>query len=74
MIFVILLVWSVIVLNVLVLSFIFICSLIFGMVGCLILVWLVYKVLVLYKYKGMFLYLIIVIGLLFCVFLFLVFF
>lgn len=74
MIFAILLAWSAIVLNALVLSFTFICSLIFGMVGCLILAWLVYKVLALHKYKGMFLYLIIVTGLLLCVFLFLAFF
>ena len=43
------------------------CSPIFGMVGCLIPAWLVYKVPALHKYKGMSLYLIIVTGLLLCV-------
>ncbi len=50
-----------------VLSFTSICSPIFGMVGCLIPAWLVYKVPALHKYKGMSLYLIIVTGLLLCV-------
>ncbi|EES8529963.1 hypothetical protein N1J35_002591 [Escherichia coli] len=67
MIFAILLAWSAIVLNAPVLSFTSICSPIFGMVGCLIPAWLVYKVLALHKYKGMSLYLIIVTGLLLCV-------
>ncbi|HHX5938566.1 TPA: amino acid permease, partial [Escherichia coli] len=48
-------------------SFTSICSPIFGMVGCLIPAWLVYKVPALHKYKGMSLYLIIVTGLLLCV-------
>ncbi len=43
-IFAILLAWSAIVLNAPVLSFTSICSPIFGMVGCLIPAWLVYKV------------------------------
>lgn len=67
MIFAILLAWSAIVLNEPVLSFTSICSPIFGMVGCLIPAWLVYKVPALHKYKGMSLYLIIVTGLLLCV-------
>ncbi|KVI14743.1 amino acid permease [Escherichia coli] len=67
MIFAILLAWSAIVLNAPVLSFTSICSPIFGMVGCLIPAWLVYKVPALHKYKGMSLYLIIVTGLLLCV-------
>lgn len=67
MIFAILLAWSAIVLNAPVLSFTSICSQIFGMVGCLIPAWLVYKVPALHKYKGMSLYLIIVTGLLLCV-------
>ena len=67
MIFAILLAWSAIVLNAPVLSFTSIRSPIFGMVGCLIPAWLVYKVPALHKYKGMSLYLIIVTGLLLCV-------
>ena len=67
MIFAILLAWSAIVRNAPVLSFTSICSPIFGMVGCLIPAWLVYKVPALHKYKGMSLYLIIVTGLLLCV-------
>lgn len=73
MIFATLLAWSAIVLNAPVLSFTSICSPIFGMVGCLIPAWLVYKVPALHKYKGMSLYLIIVTGLLLCVSLFLAF-
>ncbi|EDW0816776.1 hypothetical protein TL53_10600 [Salmonella enterica subsp. enterica] len=67
MIFAILLAWSAIVLNAPVLSFTSICSPIFGMVGCLIPAWLVYKVPALHKYKGASLYLIIINGLLLCV-------
>jgi amino acid permease len=67
MIFAILLAWSAIVLNAPVLSFTSICSPIFGMVGCLIPAWLVYKVPSLHKYKGASLYLIIITGLLLCV-------
>ncbi|EBV9553361.1 inner membrane transport YhaO domain protein [Salmonella enterica subsp. enterica serovar Montevideo] len=48
-------------------SFTSICSPIFGMVGCLIPAWLVYKVPALHKYKGASLYLIIITGLLLCV-------
>ncbi len=54
-------------LNAPVLSFTSICSPIFGMVGCLIPAWLVYKVPALHKYKGASLYLIIITGLLLCV-------
>ncbi len=67
MIFAILLARSAIVLNAPVLSFTSICSPIFGMVGCLIPAWLVYKVPALHKYKGASLYLIIITGLLLCV-------
>ncbi|SUG53733.1 membrane protein [Salmonella enterica subsp. diarizonae] len=67
MLFAILLAWSAIVLNAPVLSFTSICSPIFGMVGCLIPAWLVYKVPALHKYKGASLYLIIITGLLLCV-------
>jgi serine transporter len=67
MIFAILLSWSAIVLNAPVLSFTSICSPIFGMVGCLIPAWLVYKVPALHKYKGVSLIIIIITGLLLCV-------
>lgn len=67
MIFAILLAWSAIVLNAPVLSFTSICSPIFGMVGCLIPAWLVYKVPALHKYKGVSLVIIIITGLLLCV-------
>ncbi|MEL8384331.1 hypothetical protein J4V05_24335, partial [Escherichia coli] len=67
MIFAILLAWGAIVLNAPVLSFTSICSPIFGMVGCLIPAYLVYKIPSLYKYKGASLYLIIATGLLLCI-------
>jgi len=67
MVFAILLSWSAIVLNAPVLSFTSICSPIFGMVGCLIPAWLVYKVPALHKYKGLALKVIIITGLLLCV-------
>ena len=67
MLFAILLAWSAIVLNAPVLSFTSICSPIFGMVGCLIPAWLVYKVPALHKYKGASLVIIIITGLLLCV-------
>ena len=51
MIFAILLAWGAIVLNAPVLSFTSICSPIFGMVGCLIPAYLVYKIPSLYKYS-----------------------
>ncbi|HGO5847514.1 hypothetical protein M3703_12750 [Mannheimia haemolytica] len=53
MLFSILLAWSAIVLNAPVLSFTSICSPIFGLVGCLIPAYLVYKVPALFKYKGL---------------------
>lgn len=67
MIFAILLAWSAIVLNAPVLSFTSICSPIFGLIGCLIPAWLVYKVPTLHKYKGLSLKIIIITGLLLCI-------
>ena len=67
MLFAILLAWSAVVLNAPVLSFTSICSPIFGMVGCLIPAWLVYKVPALHKYKGVSLVIIVFTGLLLCV-------
>ncbi|AYY82172.1 hypothetical protein I5F07_17970 [Proteus vulgaris] len=67
MVFAVLLAWGAIILNAPVLSFTSICSPIFGMVGCLIPAYLVYKVPMLHKYKGASLYLIIFTGLLLCV-------
>lgn len=62
----ILLAWGAIVLNAPVLSFTSICSPIFGLVGCLIPAYLVYKVPMLHKYKGIGLYIIIITGILLC--------
>ena len=62
--FIILLAWSAIVVNAPVLSFTSMSSPIFGVVGCLIPAWLVYKVPMLHKYKGFSLQIIIVTGLL----------
>lgn len=67
MVFAVLLAWGAIILNAPVLSFTSICSPIFGMVGCLIPAYLVYKVPMLHKHKGISLYLIIFTGLLLCV-------
>ncbi|MEJ6519350.1 hypothetical protein PQI64_06345 [Shewanella bicestrii] len=67
MIFTILLSWGAIVLNAPVLSFTSICSPIFGLVGCLIPAYLVYRVPALHKYKGVSLYIIIITGLLLCI-------
>lgn len=67
MIFSILLAWSAIVLNAPVLSFTSICSPIFGLVGCLIPAYLVYKVPALFKYKGLALNIIIITGILLCI-------
>lgn len=67
MVFAVLLAWGAIILNAPVLSFTSICSPVFGMVGCLIPAYLVYKVPMLHKYKGLSLYLIIFTGLLLCV-------
>jgi len=50
-----------------VLSFTSICSPIFGLIGCLIPAWLVYKVPALHKYKGLSLKIIIITGLLLCI-------
>jgi cysteine uptake transport protein len=62
--FIILLAWSAIVVNAPVLSFTSISSPIFGVVGCLIPAWLVYKVPMLHQYKGFSLQIIIITGLL----------
>ncbi len=67
MVFAVLLAWGAIILNAPVLSFTSICSPIFGMVGCLIPAYLVYKVPMLHKYKGTSLYLIIFTGFLLCI-------
>ncbi|OOF68766.1 amino acid permease [Rodentibacter caecimuris] len=67
MIAAILLAWGAIVLNAPVLSFTSICSPIFGLVGCLIPAYLVYKVPMLHKYKGVALYVIIITGILLCI-------
>nr|MBO0246767.1 hypothetical protein [Vibrio sp. Vb0592] len=50
-----------------VLSFTSVCSPIFGLVGCLIPAYLVYRVPALHKYKGVSLWVIIVTGLLLCI-------
>jgi len=55
------------VLNAPVLSFTSICSPIFGLVGCLIPAYLVYRVPALHKYKGVGLYVIIATGILLCI-------
>ncbi|MCG3463687.1 amino acid permease [Xenorhabdus bovienii] len=67
MIFAILLAWGAIILNAPVLSFTSICSPIFGIVGCLIPSYLVYKVPSLRHYKGASLILIIFTGILLCI-------
>lgn len=67
MVFSVLLAWSAIVLNAPVLSFTSICSPIFGLVGCLIPAYLVYKVPALFKYKGLALNIIIITGILLCI-------
>ncbi|WP_220771011.1 amino acid permease [Shewanella sp. MBTL60-007] len=66
-VFIILLAWSAIALNAPILSFTSICSPIFGLVGCLIPAYLVYKVPHLNKYKGWATNLIIVTGILLCI-------
>ncbi len=65
--FAILLAWGAIILNAPVLSFTSICSPIFGIVGCLIPAYLVYKVPNLYHHKGVSLILIIFTGILLCI-------
>ncbi|MDE9487460.1 hypothetical protein [Xenorhabdus bovienii] len=67
MIFAILLAWGAIILNAPVLSFTSICSPIFGIVGCLIPSYLVYKVPSLHHYKSASLILIIFTGILLCI-------
>lgn len=64
LIFAILVAWGAILLNAPVLSFTSICSPIFGMLGCLIPAYLVYKVPSLHKFKGPSLWLIIFVGIL----------
>lgn len=59
--------WGVIILNAPVLSFTSICSPIFGLIGCLIPAYLVYKVPELHCYKGFSLYFIILTGILLCI-------
>lgn len=67
MVFAIILAWGAVILNAPVLSFTSICSPIFGLVGCLIPAYLVFKVPELHKYKGVSLLIIIFTGLLLCV-------
>ncbi|WP_305840738.1 hypothetical protein [Photobacterium leiognathi] len=66
-VFIILIAWTAVALNLPILSFTSICSPIFGIVGCLILAYLVYKVPTLNKYKGTATYLIIITGILLCI-------
>ncbi|MEO9386423.1 SLC5/6 family protein [Chromobacterium phragmitis] len=67
MLFTVLLSWGAIVLNAPVLSFTSICSPVFGLVGCLIPAYLVYRVPFLHQYKGAALKIIIATGALLCV-------
>ncbi len=66
-VFAILLAWSAIILNAPVLSFTSLCSPIFGIIGCLIPAYLVYKVPRLHHYKGISLIVIIFTGFLLCI-------
>lgn len=66
-VFIILIAWTAVALNLPILSFTSICSPIFGIVGCLIPAYLVYKVPTLNKYKGTAIYLIIITGILLCI-------
>ncbi|PSV28037.1 hypothetical protein C9J40_19850 [Photobacterium sp. GB-72] len=66
-VFIILIAWAAVALNLPILSFTSICSPIFGIVGCLIPAYLVYKVPSLNKYKGTATYLIILTGILLCI-------
>ena len=66
-VFIILLAWGAIISNAPILSFTSICSPVFGMVGCLIPAYLVYRIPHLNKYKGMGTNLIIVTGILLCI-------
>lgn len=67
MVFTVLLSWGAIVLNAPVLSFTSVCSPIFGLVGCLIPAYLVYRVPFLHRYKGISLKIIIATGILLCI-------
>ncbi len=66
-VFIILIAWTAVALNLPILSFTSICSPIFGIVGCLIPAYLVYKVPTLNKYQGTATYLIIITGILLCI-------
>ncbi|KJF92331.1 membrane protein [Photobacterium angustum] len=66
-VFIILVAWTAVALNLPILSFTSICSPIFGIVGCLIPAYLVYKVPTLNKYKGAATNLIIITGILLCI-------
>jgi serine transporter len=66
-VFIILLAWLGILSDAPILSFTSICSPIFGLVGCLIPAYLVYKVPALHQYKGVATYLIIITGFLLCI-------
>ncbi|MFT8554778.1 MAG: transporter [Zymomonas mobilis] len=66
MIFAVLLAWSAVIVNLPVLSFTTFCSPIFGIIGCLIPVWLVMKRPALSKYRGAGLIFIAIIGILLC--------
>lgn len=66
-VFIILIAWGAIAINAPILSFTSICSPVFGLVGCLIPAYLVYKVPHLAKYKGMATNMIIVTGILLCI-------
>lgn len=63
----ILLAWGAVVLNFPVLLFTTLSSPIFGLIGCLIPTFLVYKIPALYKFKGFSLYIIILTGILLCI-------
>jgi len=64
LVFAVLVSWGAIILNAPVLSFTSICSPVFGMIGCLIPAYLVYRVPRLHDLKGVSLYLIIATGIL----------
>ncbi|MCG9790350.1 amino acid permease [Vibrio barjaei] len=66
-VFIILLAWGAIAINAPILSFTSICSPVFGLVGCLIPAYLVYRVPHLAKYKGMATNMIIITGVLLCI-------
>lgn len=66
-VFAVLLAWGAVILNLPVLMFTSLCSPIFGLIGCLIPAYLVYRVPMLHQYKGPALYLIIFTGILLCI-------